>query len=371
MIDIIYKNRDLITNNSDLELLYCIKDFPCFMGTTLESITLDLANDLNFFVSKSSGLVQIDPIFPPKIVYKHSHYSGEIGKAWHDHHVSFSDFIKKYNPKSVLELGSGHGLLKSFFNKEISWLMVDPNISSSEGISSFFNEEIDIESYSIDTVVHSHFLEHVLDINSFLSILNKKLAIGSRVIFSIPNLKSMIKKYYTNVLNFEHTFLITEEYIEYLFNRSNFKLIECVYYQECHSIFYAFKKQVCDHYLELDKGLYYKNKQLIEEYFQHLVDYIKVLNFKLQDEQDFYIFGAHVFSQFLIKLGLNTGNLLFVLDNNVKKQKQRLYGTSFYVESPEILRNKESPIVIINAGYFTNEIKEDIIKNINPSTRFI
>ena len=48
-------------------------------------------------------------------------------------------------------------------------------------------------------------------------------------------------------------------------------------------------------------------------------------------------FGAHIFSQYLIMLGLSTKNIKYILDNNKDKQNKRLYGTDLIVKSPKSL----------------------------------
>jgi hypothetical protein len=41
------------------------------------------------------------------------------------------------------------------------------------------------------------------------------------------------------------------------------------------------------------------------------------------------------------------------------------------VRTPKLLATVESPVVLLKAGQYTEEIKEDILSNINPKTRFI
>ena len=82
------------------------------------------------------------------------------------------------------------------------------------------------------------------------------------------------------------------------------------------------------------------------------------------------MFGAHIFSQFLIYNGLNIDRIECILDNSTMKQGNRLYGTSFKVCSPEILDDKENIAVILKAAQYNKEIKQDILDNINSNVTF-
>ena len=141
---------------------------------------------------------------------------------------------------------------------------------------------------------------------------------------------------------------------------------------EDHSIFYFAIRDLDVKEIPLPKGLYEKNKNIYYDY----VDYHKELIAKLNKEinkanRPVYLFGAHVFSQYLIKAGLQVDKILFILDNDTKKQGRRLYGTSINVASPKILIGVANPIVIIKAGFYNNEIKAEILENINDSTQFL
>ena len=44
---------------------------------------------------------------------------------------------------------------------------------------------------------------------------SKKIEKNRFMVFSVPNIKSMLKNKYTNALNFEHTFYLNEQVIEF------------------------------------------------------------------------------------------------------------------------------------------------------------
>jgi FlaA1/EpsC-like NDP-sugar epimerase len=85
---------------------------------------------------------------------------------------------------------------------------------------------------------------------------------------------------------------------------------------------------------------------------------------------EIYLFGGHIFSQFLINRGLNISKIVSIIDNDTNKQGKRLYGIPLMVQSPYILRDKKNPAVILVAANYDHEIKIDIINNINKDTIF-
>jgi len=74
-----------------------------------------------------------------------------------------------------------------------------------------------------------------------------------------------------------------------------------------------------------------------------------------------FLFGAHIFSQFLIYMGLNLDKIKAVLDNSGIKQGKRLYGTSLFVKSPLSIETLDEAYVILKAGEYQQEIKQQLI----------
>jgi hypothetical protein len=182
----------------------------------------------------------------------------------------------------------------------------------------------------------------------------------------------MLEKKYTNCLNFEHTYYLSEEYVDYLTKMYNLAVVDKEYFKDDHSIFYSVKKTTTEEYPSpvLLDNLYDKNKKLFYFYIKSLTDQVVEINKQIGENENVYLFGAHVFSQYLVNLGLDITNVLNILDNDSNKQNKRLYGTSLTVVSPETLRYKKDAIVILKAGAYTKEVKNQI-KKINSRVRFI
>jgi 2-polyprenyl-3-methyl-5-hydroxy-6-metoxy-1,4-benzoquinol methylase len=124
---------------------------------------------------------------------------------------------------------------------------VEPNPQPAEGVDATFIEGWFDESFAtpgpLDAVVHSHVFEHVYEPDRFVAKLAAVLAEGQPLLFSVPNMEEMLRRNYTNCLNFEHTVLLTEPYVEHLLSRHGFERTAKRYYRADHSIFYAYARR--------------------------------------------------------------------------------------------------------------------------------
>lgn len=78
-----------------------------------------------------------------------------------------------------------------------------------------------------------------------------------------------------------------------------------------------------------------------------------------------------MFAQYLIEFGLDTSSIVCLLDNDINKQGKRLYGTNLMVKSPKVLSDIKNPIVIFKAVVYNDQIKRDILENINKDAKFL
>jgi hypothetical protein len=375
---LIERSRCAITGNSDLEPLHEVKRFPVFMGCVSSPASQDVVADMRWSISRSSGLIQLSSLIPLDVLYPESHGSGTVARLWDMHHKAFAKYLSHIAPRSVLEIGGAHGILSREYKPfgQIPWTILEPNPSPVEGcdaryIRGFFDDSFKLGE-SVDAVVHSHVFEHVYEPDQFMRHLSGYMEAGKNLIFSLPNLQRMLEKKYTNCINFEHTVFLTEPYIEYLLAKHGFRLVDKEYFLEDHSIFYSAVRDPSVAPIELQPNLYAQNRQIYEEYVGYHEVLIRDLNQKVQEAiAPVYMFGAHIFSQCLIVNGLATDKIVNILDNDPNKLGRRLYGTNLVVQSPKVLRDVANPIVILKAGIYNQEIKEDILANINSVVTFL
>ena len=112
-------------------------------------------------------------------------------------------------------------------------------------------------------------------------------------------------------------------------------------------------------------NLYEVNKKRFKTYYESFQNESrilkeKVLSFRKESSKN-YIFGAHLFTQFLISFGLDEELFDNVLDNNPTKENKRLYGSNLISMKPNIIKKDKKPLVVLRAGSYNEEIKEQLL----------
>ena len=370
-----------ILNQSDpLILIETVSKFPVFMGTTNQSTHDDKFMDMSFGISRLGQVVQLINMPSFNDVYPKQTTTSAIGGLWQLHHKEFAKFINTFKPKSVLEIGGAHGYLSQAYCEtygEIEWTIIEPNPSPIKGCPAKFIEgfieELEIDFSKYDLVVHSHTLEHVLDPLGWLRIISAQMPANLKMVFSIPILDHWLKRGYSNALNFEHTYLLDYRVLNILLEESDLYLTHEDVFMNKHSRF------VCAQKFGSNRGGVFRQtnedfenqleifKKFLEDKIRFVEEANSIINLK---KGPVFCFGAHIFTQFLITLGLKENSVEQILDNDVKKHGERLYGSSLLVGSPVMLQTLRAPIIILDAGSHTSEIAKQL-KQINSNCEII
>jgi len=370
-----------VCGSTALETLETFARFPVFMGCTEQAKSDDLMSDMDWDICLNCGLIQLRTLISLDLLYREAHGSGAIGTIWKSHHTAFARFIHQFYPKSVLEIGGSHGVLASQYHliADVPWHIVEPNPTPVPNCRAtftkgFFTADLRFNR-GFDMVVHSHVFEHMYHPHAFLDDLSKHLDPGAMLCFSLPNMQAQLDRKYSNCLGFEHTIYLTEPYILYLLAIHGFEVVQQDYFLEDHSIFYAARKVKSTTEVQLPTGLYAKNLLTFEVFAAYNRALVHDLNMRITSRKlagsEIYLFGGHAFSQMLLATGLEEAHLCGVLDNDPGKRGKRLYGSSLLVDSPKMLQGKSCPVVILKAGPYTEEIRNDILTNINAGTQFL
>jgi len=377
MIEYIYRNESVITGKNNLEHLQTIKNFPVFFGCTNESQEKDLKADMIWKIDPNTGFIQLTKLIPLDILYMEQHVDA-IGKTWFNHNINFSNYVLKYKKGDIVEIGGGSGKIANLIiekDKNVKYTVIEPNPTFKEKrnlkiLKSFFTKDFKNDFNDV-TVIFSQVYEHVYKPEEFLNEISEFLSIGGKLIFAYPNLEYWFKNKFTNAINFEHTMLMTDYYVDYFLEKTGFKIIDKYNYKN-HSYFYTVEK-IKNKNIDIKiNNKYYHYKKMFKEFEQYHISLVENIHEKIKNtESQVFLFGGHIFSQFLLMYGLNSSKITNIIDNSLLKQEKRLYGTNLIVKSPKILKNIKNPIVILKTGIYDEEIKNDIITNINKNTIFI
>ena len=378
----------------DLEDLFILEKMPVSMYCVDGPIEEDARADMKWSISKSAGCVQLSNLVPLDVLYQHEHGSGVVGGVWKDHHQQFCDFLAAHGVRRPLEIGAGHGILAKQFLKKYDgkdcdkgiaagWVIVEPNLPSWRHervsmVAGMFDKDFKLppDIPSVDAVVHSHTFEHIYSPREFLEDVSRFLDVGQKHLFSLPRLDLWLERGYSNALNFEHTILLTEGIIEQLLRSTGFAVIEKKYFREDHSIFYATEK-VKDPLIFGETGRenfneYVANKALFSDFISKQQANVMRINKQLAAEKgEVYLFGAHVFSQFLIGFGLDTSRVVCIIDNDKNKHGKRLYGTKYTVCPTDAVKQAERPLVVLCACAYRDEIVRGIRENVREDVGFV
>ena len=375
-VNVIKRKKCVVCTSSKLETVYTIKNFPVYMGIANQEIKKDLVSDMVFSKCVKCNCIQMRNLIPLEVLYKKNH-AGSVGPTWLAHHRSFAKFVLKHASGNIVEVGGAHLTLANLIEKDKaidSVTVYDANIIGEpashkvQTVEGLFNSTT--AGKKPDAIVHSHVIEHLYEPMKEIREMSALLEEGGTMIISAPVIDKMMEDGFTNAMNFEHTYGLTKNLIYEILENANLKVIDQEYFNK-HCIFIAaIKENKCSTYT----FNYQEDSSYFDKFIMDKKNESKEINQCLasfKSNQDVFVFGAHIFTQFLIKNGLDEEIISCVLDNDIKKQGNRLYGTNLMVKSPKILKKIKKPIVILKAGQYTEEIKKDIIENINKDTRFV
>lgn len=357
-----------------LQNLHTFHDFPIYMGVTDDAVENDINADMIFSECSSCECVQLSKLVPLDVLYSKPH-NAAIGKTWDKHHYEFYKFIKSYAKGTIIEIGGGNLKLARHLEAEKSVeriIVHDYNfceeITSNKIVCKRHSESLNENNHKVDMIVHSHLIEHLYEPVSELAEMARSLSLGSHMAIAMPLIDTMIGDKFTNAMNFEHTYMLTYDMVERMLNMVGLSVVDKTHFSP-HIAFVIAEKTN-------NKPTSVANYEGSAKIFNDFVTYYKaevekVKNQIISKKEDTFIFGAHIFTQYLIGFGLSEELFSNTLDNDPNKIGSRLYGTSLQVKSPKILKDIESPVVVLKAAMYTEEIKKDIIENINPNTKFI
>lgn len=340
-------------------------NFPIYMGVNNDKSEY---NDFSIGYCKNCKCIQTLSKIDLAKLYNKNHNIDLVGDIWKDHFKSFKEFLLLSDLSGdILEIGDPSAKLALLCTNDInSWDIVEPNPNNIKHekinfIKSFFENYNTNKKY--DFIVHSHLIEHQYNPIDFILKCKALLSDSGKMCMSFPNMNYYLYNFNNPILclNFEHTYYLEFDIIQYILNFCGFKIDNCINYKN-HSIFISCSKNNCKND---DLNIIKENNDLIIEQisnnYNSIINYINHLN--SMNYKEIGLYGCHVTSQFLLFNGLK--NVSFILDGAPSKINHTLYGTDIKVHSPEyILSKKDIPIIVNHCGIYKEEIMKKL-KEIN------
>lgn len=341
---------------------------PAYMGCVSSDAETDKFYPMRWSINSQGFLSVMNP--PPlNEVYLDQHSEPTASRLWVDHHETFADFLLAgLEGRHVLEIGGGSGLLASIAleksEESLSWQIVEPFLPAKkppgiEWIEGWFPEDIPAKQGGV--LVATHVLEHSTNPQAFINSCAKYLDEGDVMFLSWPDMTEMAKRGDLNMLNFEHLTFLPLETVRVMLAIAGFEVENLVKFRG-HSIFIRCRvAPQCSN----PRG---KGRQNAEELATLATRYSDLLDQRVAAMNDLIehwdgevsLFGAHIFSQYLIARGLKIGKVTRLLDNAKHKEGLRLYGTTLQVANPEAIRGSASQLILVATALYENEILEQL-----------
>ena len=362
----ITRNKCVICESDSLKCLYTIKDFPVYCGIS-NNDKKDIVEDQVWCCCTECGCVQINKLINLKILYEVPH-NNALGGTWEKHNKDFAKYIIKnsLNYDSVLDVGGGNGIIALMLSDKFKKIYIcDTNQSDLKTENNNIIQKKNLlESLvikeNVDVIINSHTLEHFYDPNSAFTMFYKLLKDDGRLIMSFPHVKNMVKDKFTNGICFEHTYFIDENYCNDIALKHGFVLEDVTFFNK-HNIFITFTKSNTIEEKHNQLNGFKENTELVDNFFSYHFKNAEEIQSRLNSHTGpKFLWGCHTFSQYLLSFGINKESIDGIFDNDTEKQGRFLYGTNIMTLNPEILSKIKNPMIVVQAGIYTEEITNQI-----------
>ena len=334
--------------------LYRLEKYPITPSSSNLYPSTDEFCDCIFAACNSCGCIQLKTLVDPLKLSENSHNSTENTPTWKEHHRLFADFISERTDTRLLEIGGNSGTLYNLLSQKLPDYTILDICDSPERPSSVQFIQGNCEDYDFTGHSHialSHTFEHLYNPKRFVENLSKYRV--RSVLISIPNMDHLYASKNISILHNEHTFFVGDTEIRYLFSRYGYSCAGSYSFKN-HSRFYHFIYDPAVLPLTLPNSI---------ERSKHIKDYLSDFETSVKsviiDRPCFICPAGHYGQKIFYYLQQYSTNIIGFIDNDVSKQGKRVYGTTAYVKSPDVLKTyRDNPIsVILYAGPYINELK--------------
>lgn len=283
-------------------------------------------------------------------------------------------FRKKFflKSKKVIEIGCGSGAMLDIINQagmkayglEHSKKSVAlGKLKKRRIFQGYLNDLKHLKKSPYDAFVCYNFLEHIPNINLFVKKIRENIKDNGVGIITVPNLDYLIKtkSFYEFVA--DHLSYFTKNTIKYLFEKNNFKIIECKLINNSNDIFLIIQKVKFPVKIKKTKNNILNLTRDYKE-VENLIYYLRKLSLKYRKQgKRISVWGAGHRTLALLALA-KLKNISFIVDSAKFKQNKFSPINFTKIVSPDKLKTESIDLLIVMLpGIYPNEVISKLLLN--------
>ena len=351
---------------------------------------------------ESCGLLQIDEIVPPEILFKNYIYVSGTSEALRKHFEGLVTKVvinfKLSNESLIVDIGSNDGtLLKEFKKIDLKVIGVEPAVniakiaeeSGVKTINDFFSEDVAKkivkENGKADAIIATNVFAHIFDLDELLKGVSYLLKDDGIFVIEVPYLVDLLENVEFDTIYHEHLSYFAVRPLKRLFEERDFKIVNIGRIKIHGGTIRVLVSKKKSRYninenvnrlisLEIEKGLHevtvYKEfTGRIEKLKEDLVSLLQ----RLKSENKKVIgYGAAAKGNTLLNYYRIGPELIdFIVDLSPMKQNKFTPGTHISIFSPERIYEAKPDYMLILAWNFANEIMKQQTKFKEMGGKFI
>lgn len=311
----------------------------------------------NVYLCEKCGTPQLKYLGNLDEIYKinHADSTGRVMKVLHEIVFQLIN-SRKSEINNIIEIGGGSGILADHIvkNLKLEYTVIDPDFIGDrwgKRIVTGFYEDVDDSNINANTIIMSHLFEHFYRPTEVLEKIANNKNIDN-IVLVFPDFEAYVKKGIRHVLNVEHTYYVSNNFLESVFKRYGFHAQEVIKYDD-HSVIFYFQRgpQLTDEII--DANAFDDVYQFLDDINYTVRKFNKVIE---EAEGEVFIFPASCHSITLTKFGLNYKKLAGALDNSKRKVNKKIYGVEIPIFPFDHLLDKPNATVLLSGGVFNKEV---------------
>lgn len=367
-----------LCKNQNLEQVIDVGETPIAheFSATIDEALKRKKYPMRLWVCQSCGMGQLADVIEPSILYSDYNFCFSTWKK--QPHIEDECLkLAKYLPSgTIVEVGCNDGLFLSNLIQygDYQCIGIEPNIVSSstakekgfEVINKFFDDAVNDEllGRKVDALFARQVMEHIPNVENFLSSVNQLLEIGGFIGIEVPNTEIALRTGDISCLWEEHVNYFTPNSLKIALEGMGFKVVEhCSYQFSGEAIFMLAVKESDEQTFKLSSV---QDISLYRNYAKKVVHYRELLKAKLielkAEGYEVALYGSGCRSSMILHGLLLSEYIDLIIDDQLEKQGLYMSASHIPIQSLSELEQHKKYIFILSVNHENDDIVSSRIK---------